>query len=193
MVLALPRGGVPVGFEVARALGAPLDVLVVRKLGVPSQPELAMGAIGEGGARVLNERILAAAGVSPEALAAVEQAERHELERRAGRFRAGRPRLDLGGRTAVVVDDGIATGASARAACQVARAQGAGRVVMAAPVASPQVMGRLAGAADEVVCLETPATFFAIGELYLDFSQTADEEVVELLSRAADPERPAGG
>src|SRR6185295_9028441 len=132
-----PRGGVVVAFEVARALGAPLDVIVVRKLGVPIQPELAMGAIGEGTTRVLDHAVLRAAGVTAEQLEVVEAAERIELDRRAQRFRAARPRLDLTGRTVLVVDDGIATGSTARAACQVARAEGAARVVLAVPVAPP--------------------------------------------------------
>jgi len=185
VVVGLPRGGVPVAFEVARALGAPLDVIVVRKLGVPFQPELGMGAIGEGGARVVDERVVVAAGVSAEEFAAVEVRERAELERRVRRFRGERPPVSLAGRTVVVVDDGIATGSTARAACQVARAQGAARVVLAVPVAPPASIATLRRDADEVVCLETPARFFAIGQFYKDFTQTSDDEVVALLERAA--------
>ncbi|MCE0487243.1 phosphoribosyltransferase family protein [Ornithinimicrobium sediminis] len=184
VVLGLPRGGVPVAFEVAQALGAPLDVIVVRKLGVPYQPELGMGAIGEGGARVVNERIVRLAQVSESALAEVEARERAELERRARRFRGERPRLSLHGRTAVIVDDGIATGSTARAACQVARAQGAQRVVLAVPVAPLGWTSRFADEADELVAVETPDPFSAIGGSYDDFSQTSDEAVVECLGRA---------
>jgi putative phosphoribosyl transferase len=185
VVLGLPRGGVPVAAEVARALGAPLDVILVRKLGVPVQPELGMGAIGEGGVRIINPEVVAIAHVTDAEIAAVERRERAELERRARRFRGGRRRTPLAGRTAIVVDDGIATGSTARAACQVARAQGAVRVVLAVPVAPPSACSALATDADEVICLETPAHFLAIGEWYQDFSQTRDDEVVALLRRAA--------
>jgi putative phosphoribosyl transferase len=190
VVLGLPRGGVPVAFEVARALGAPLDVIVVRKLGVPSQPELGMGAIGEEGVRILNDDLVRRAGVTDRQLREVEQRERAELERRALRFRGERPRVPLEGRIAVVVDDGIATGSTARAACQVARAHGAARIVLAVPVAPPRWTADFTHDADELVCLETPDPFFAIGEFYVDFSQTSDEEVVRCLQRAneASPE-----
>src|SRR4051794_29181385 len=161
VVLGLPQGGVPVAFEVARTLAAPLDVIVVRKLGVPSQPELAMGAVGEGGVLVLNRDVVALAGIDRAAFAAVEKRERTELERRAQRFRGGRPRMSLAGRTALVVDDGIATGATARAACEVARAQGAARVVLAVPACSPRTAGQLRGEVDELIVLETPADFAA--------------------------------
>ncbi|KPC84943.1 MULTISPECIES: phosphoribosyltransferase [Streptomyces] len=184
VVLGLPRGGVPVAYEVAQALRAPLDVIVVRKLGVPYRPELGFGAIGEGGVRVISDEIVRHAGVREKDLVAVERAEEAELLRRARAYREGRPRLPLKGRTAVVVDDGIATGATARAACQVVRAQGADYVVLAVPVASPDVAARLRGDADEVVCLSTPNIFSAVGEWYRDFSQTSDEEVVSLLARA---------
>ena len=185
VVLGLPRGGVPVAFEVARALGAPLDVIVVRKLGVPFQPEVAMGAIGEGGARTINDEIVRVAQVTPDQVAAVEAAERRELERRAQRFRSGRPRLDLAGRTALIVDDGIATGSTARAACHVARAQGATRVVLAVPVAPPGAAAQLDGDADDFVVLATPEPFAAVGQFYDDFSQVSDEEVLDLLARSA--------
>jgi putative phosphoribosyl transferase len=184
VVLGLPRGGVPVAFEVAEALDAPLDVIVVRKLGVPLQAELGMGAIGEGGVRIINQSVVRLARVNPAELAEVERRERAELERRARRFRGDRPRVPLAGRTAVVVDDGMATGSTARAACQVARAQGAARVVLAVPVAPPESVTLLGKDADEVVCLETPDAFSAIGEWYADFSQTRDDEVVDLLHRA---------
>ncbi|GGY83012.1 phosphoribosyltransferase [Streptomyces nitrosporeus] len=184
VVLGLPRGGVPVAFEVARALGAPLDVTVVRKLGVPYHPELGFGAIGEDGTRVISADIVRRAGVGDEQIAEVERAEEAELARRAHAYRAGRPRLPLAGRTVIVVDDGIATGATARAACQVVRAQGAGRVVLAVPVASPEVVERLREDVDEVVCVSTPVPLASVGEWYRDFSQTADDEVVALLARA---------
>ncbi|MGP3752515.1 phosphoribosyltransferase family protein [Streptomyces sp. IBSNAI001] len=184
VVLGLPRGGVPVAYEVARALGAPLDVIVVRKLGVPYRPELGFGAIGEGGARVISDEIVRHAGVREKDLEAVERAEEAELLRRAQTYREGRPRLPLEGRAVVVVDDGVATGATARAACQVVRAQGASHVVLAVPVASPDVAAGLREDVDEVVCLSTPQLFSAVGEWYRDFSQTSDEEVVSLLARA---------
>ncbi|MFE7093532.1 phosphoribosyltransferase family protein [Streptomyces erythrochromogenes] len=185
VVLGLPRGGVPVAFPVARALGAPLDVIVVRKLGVPHHRELGCGAIGEGGVRVISEDIVRSSRVTQADLAAVEHAEEAELARQARRFRGDRHRVPLDGRTVIVVDDGIATGATAAAACRVVRAQGAARVVLAVPVAAPDAVARLRGETDEVVCLSAPRAFRAVGEWYRDFSQTADEEVVSLLARAA--------
>lgn len=186
VVLGLPRGGVPVAAEVARSLGAPLDVIVVRKLGVPSQPELGMGAIGEDGVRIINHDVVRSASVPDTDLAAVEARERVELQRRAGRFRGTRPRLPLEGKTAVIVDDGLATGSTARAACQVARAQGAYRVVLAVPVAPPGWTTRLGDDADELIAVETPRRFYAIGQFYDDFSQTSDAEVVACLDAAAE-------
>jgi putative phosphoribosyl transferase len=186
VVLGLPRGGVPVAFEVARSLDAPLDVIVVRKLGVPFQPELGMGAIGEDGIRIINDEIVGMAGISESDLAAVEARERAELERRARRFRGDRPRTPLTGRTVVIIDDGIATGSTARAACQVARAQGAGRVVLAVPVAPVDWTARIGRDADECIALDTPEPFWAIGQFYADFSQTSDDEVVDCLERAAE-------
>ncbi|MER5553471.1 phosphoribosyltransferase family protein [Streptomyces sp. NPDC002793] len=185
VVLGLPRGGVPVAYEVAQALGAPLDVIVVRKLGVPYRPELGFGAIGEGGVRVISDEIVRHAGVREKDLASVERAEEAELGRRAQAYREGRPRLPLKGRAVVVVDDGIATGATARAACQVVRAQGAAHVVLAVPVASPHVAAALREDVDEMACLSTPHLFSAVGEWYRDFSQTSDAEVVALLARAS--------
>jgi putative phosphoribosyl transferase len=182
VVLGLPRGGVPVAAAVAAALEAGLDVIVVRKLGVPYQPELAMGAIGENGARVLNGEVLAVAGVSDDAVAEVEARERLELERRAALYRGGRPPLDLTGKTAVIVDDGIATGSTVAAACQIARQAGAARVVVATPVAPPSSAASLREVADEVIALERPESFFAIGEWYDDFAQTSDDEVKRLLA-----------
>ncbi|MFC5720477.1 phosphoribosyltransferase family protein [Streptomyces gamaensis] len=187
VVLGMPRGGVPVAWEVARELAAPLDVIVVRKLGVPSHRELGFGAIGEGGVRVISPDIVNMSGAGERSLAEVERQEQDELVRQAERLRAGRPRIPLDGRTAVIVDDGVATGASARAACQVARAQGAGRVVLAVPVAPPEAAESLRAVADEVVCLSLPTPFFAVGEWYADFAQVSDEEVVELLSRGTAP------
>lgn len=181
IVLALPRGGVPVAAEVARALGAPLDVIMVRKLGVPSQPELAMGALGEDGVRVLDPDLIARIRVTERALANVETRERVELERRARRYRGDRPPRPIAGRTVVIVDDGLATGASARAAIAVARARGARRVVLAVPVAPPDTVAALRDVADDVISVETPSTLLSIGEFYVDFGQTTDEEVVAAL------------
>nr|WP_225311809.1 phosphoribosyltransferase family protein [Microbispora cellulosiformans] len=183
VVVGLPRGGVPVALQVARALDAPLDVILVRKLGVPYQPELGFGAIGEGGVRVVNPDVVRLARLTDDEMAAVERRERAELERRAGRFRRGREPVDLAGRTVIVVDDGIATGGTARAACQVARAHGASRVVLAVPVGAPETIASLRGDADEIVCLDTPDHFYAIGAWYEDFTQTSDEDVMECLHR----------
>ncbi|MFC9229276.1 phosphoribosyltransferase family protein [Streptomyces decoyicus] len=191
IVLGLPRGGVPVAFHVARSLQAPLDVIVVRKLGVPYQRELGFGAIGEGGVRVISDDIVRRGRLEQADLASVEHAEAAELARQAERFRAGRPRLDLAGRTAIVVDDGIATGATAAAACEVVRAHGAARVVLAVPVAPPDAAERLRASTDEFVCLSTPFAFSAVGEWYRDFSQTPDDEVVSLLAQAAAGPGPA--
>lgn len=165
VVLGLPRGGVPVAFEVAKSLQAPLDVLVVRKLGVPFQPELAFGAIGEDGVRVLNDDVVRGTHLDAAAMDAVERKQLIELQRRAERFRRGRDRIPLTGRIAVIVDDGIATGATAKAACQVARAHGADKVVLAVPIGPDDIVARFAGYADEVVCLATPALFFASGKV----------------------------
>lgn len=186
VVLGLPRGGVPVAFEVARRLGAPLDVILVRKLGVPWQPELGMGAIGEGGVRVVHQGVLDTVGVSPDDLDAVEELERSELSRRARQFRGDRPAVDINDRVALIVDDGVATGSTARAACQVARERGAARVVLAVPVAAAEAARafEVGDEADEVICLETPESFGGVGQFYRDFSQTTNEEVVEFLDRA---------
>ena len=184
MILGLPRGGVPVALEVAKALDAPLDVILVRKLGVPIQPELAMGAIGEDGARYINDDVVRLAHVSPGELRGVEERETIELQRRGERFRGSRQRQSLTGRTAVIVDDGIATGSTARAACQVARAQGAAQIVLAVPVAPPDWRARFADAADELICLDTPRSFHAVGEFYDDFSATTDQEVIDCLEAA---------
>lgn len=182
--MGLPRGGVPVAAEVASALGAPLDVILVRKLGVPGQDELAMGAVGEDATRVVNADVVDELGLQPSQVADVEHQERAELERRRRRYRGSRARVDLRGRTVIVVDDGLATGATARAAIQVARAQGAGEVVLAVPVAPPSTVAELEGEADEVVVLETPEPFYAVGLWYVAFPQTSDEEVADTLQRA---------
>jgi putative phosphoribosyl transferase len=191
VILGLPRGGVPVAFQVAQALGTPLDVVVVRKLGVPFQPELAMGAVGEGGVRVINRKVVDRAGVPGDEFAAVEGRERATVEARAARYRAGHPRQPLDGKVAVVVDDGIATGSTARAACQIARAHGAARVVLAVPVAPRGWQARIGRDADQLVCVGTPPGFFAIGQFYGKFPQVRDEEVLACLDRAAAPPPPA--
>lgn len=184
VVLGLPRGGVPVAAEVAKALDAPLDVIVVRKLGVPFQPEVAMGAIGEDDARVLDQRVVSLARVTEDDLRSVERRERELLESRLERYRKGRPRTDLRGRTAVIVDDGIATGSTARVACQVARHLGAAKVILAVPVAPAHTLGSLPEP-DEVFSLISARNFQAVGYYYRDFSPTLDDEVVQLLDESA--------
>jgi putative phosphoribosyl transferase len=185
VVLGLPRGGVPVAFEVATALAAPLDVIVVRKLGVPYQPELAMGAIGEGGIRVSNDEVIRRGGITPQEIAAVEERERVDLDQQAQLFRAGRPHVDVAGRTAVIVDDGIATGSTAAAACQVATRMGARRVVLAVPVGAPESLRALRTVCDEVVSLHAPEYFMAVGTFYDNFRHVSDAEVSDLLARSA--------
>ncbi|MFD3912354.1 phosphoribosyltransferase family protein [Streptomyces sp. NPDC058603] len=182
VVLGLPRGGIPVAYQVARVLDAPLDVIAVRKLGVPSRPELGFGAIGEGEVRILNDDVVRAARLGPRERAAVELTERTALEGRLRAYRAERPPTALAGRTVVIVDDGIATGSTASAACQVARARGAARVVLAVPVAPPGALAELSGEADDMVCLYSPDYFGSVGQWYTDFAQTGDTEVVELLN-----------
>ncbi|WP_413542435.1 phosphoribosyltransferase [Citricoccus nitrophenolicus] len=193
VVLGLPRGGVPVAEVVARELGAPLDVIMVRKLGVPVHPELAMGAIGEGGLRVLDESIVRHFAVAEAELAEVQAREEATLARRAELFRAGRPPLDLRGATAVLVDDGMATGATARVACQAARRLGAERVVLAVPVAARETVERFRadGDADEVVAVATPRHFRSVGEHYADFAAVEDGTVAAILRRFQRP--PTGG
>ncbi len=187
IVLALPRGGVPVAAEVARSLGAPLDVIVVRKLGVPFQPELGFGAIGEGGIRVLDHDLIRRIHLSERDIAEVEANERRELHRRVRLYRGGRPPTDVVGRTVVIVDDGLATGGTARAAVQVVRAMGARRIVLAVPVAPSGTVRELESEADQVVCLVTPSPFYGVGQWYDDFSQTSDDEVADLLLQAESP------
>ncbi|MFE1317964.1 phosphoribosyltransferase family protein [Kitasatospora phosalacinea] len=190
VVVALPRGGAPVAAEVAAALGAELDVCVVRKVGVPGQPEVAMGAVGEDGARVVNQQVVDAAGVPPEDYAAVEVRERAELARRAAAYRRGRAPVPLAGRTVLVVDDGVATGSSALAACRIVRARGAARVVLAVPVAPHDWAQRLGGAADAYVAVHAPEGFRSVGEFYRDFRQTTDAEVLAALERPGAPGAP---
>jgi putative phosphoribosyl transferase len=189
VVLGLPRGGVVVAAQVAAALDAPLDVIVVRKLGVPQQPELGMGAVGEEGARVLNNDVMTMAGVSDADLAAVQAIEEAEVRRRARLYRGRRSRVPLDGRVALVVDDGVATGSTARAACRIARAHGAAKVVLAVPVAPVGWEDRLGGDADELVAVSTPEPFYAIGQFYDNFIQTTDDEVAECLASARADER----
>jgi predicted phosphoribosyltransferase len=183
-VLAIPRGGVIVGEIVARTLGVPLDVVVPRKIGAPGNPELGLGAVAPG-VRVLDPWLIERLGVSEVYLEREIAAQEQETKRRLHAYRAGRPPVDVAGKTAIVIDDGVATGGTAVAALRWARAQGAGKVVLAVPVAPPQTMERLRHEADEVVVLATPEPFFAVGEWYRDFDQTSDAEVVASLARAA--------
>ena len=185
IVLGLPRGGVPVAWEVAHALDLPLDVLVVRKLGLPQQPELAMGAIASGGALVVNDEVVRYLGGRADAFEAVRAREQVELERRERDYRGTRPALDVKGRTAVLVDDGLATGATMEAAVLALRSLGAKEIVVAVPVASQEARERIEAVADEVVCLSMPPFFSAVGQWYADFGQTEDAEVRDLLARAS--------
>jgi putative phosphoribosyl transferase len=183
LILGLPRGGVPVASAVAEALGCDLDIILVRKLGVPWQPELAMGAIGEDGAKVMNTDVVAQTRVSAEQVAVVEAHERVELDRRLRVLRGSHDRAPLRGRTVVIVDDGMATGATAAAACRVAREAGADRVVVAVPVAAPEAIARLGATADEVVCPSIPFDLGGVGAAYADFHQLSDTEVTDLLHK----------
>ena len=185
VVLALPRGGVPVAYEVAKTLGAPLGIFLVRKLGVPGHEELAMGAIATGGVRVLVPEVIQEAGVPEAAVERVTAQEQRELERRERAFRGDRPPVDVRGKTVLLVDDGLATGATMRAAIAALRQQGPARIVVAVPTAAPATCESMRGEVDEVVCAITPEPFYAVGLWYDDFSQTTDEEVRELLARAA--------
>jgi putative phosphoribosyl transferase len=184
-VLGLPRGGVPVAFEVAQALGAPLDVFMVRKLGVPGHEELALGAIASGGVRALNLDVLAAIGISGDQVEAVAARELAELERREVSYRGDRPPLPVDGRVAIVVDDGLATGATMRAAAHALRRRGASRIVVAVPIAPAQTCQSLRRDAEEVVCALTPEPFTAVGRWYQDFAPVSDEEVRSLLDPPA--------
>jgi putative phosphoribosyl transferase len=183
IVFGLPRGGVPVAYEVARTLGAPLDVFLVRKLGVPGHEELAMGAIASGGVRVLNRSVIGHLRITDEQIEEVAGQEGKLLAQRERQYREGRPPAELAGRTVILVDDGLATGASMRAAVAAARNQGAGRIVVAVPVAARETCDALEEEADQVVCAVTPEPFYAVGLWYDDFSQTTDEEVRTLLAR----------
>lgn len=184
LVLALPRGGVPVGFEVARALGAPLDVFIVRKLGVPGHEELAMGAIASGGVRVLNASVVRPLRIPESIIDSVAAREQAELERREREYRDGRGPPDVRGRTVILVDDGLATGATMRAAAEALRLQGPARVVVAVPVSAEESCEEFREQVDEIVCTITPSPFYGVGMWYEDFSQTTDAEVRELLARA---------
>lgn len=181
VVLALPRGGVPVAYEVARALGAPLDVFLVRKLGLPGHRELAMGAIASGGVRVLNADVVDWYGIPESLIDEVAREEQGELERRERVYREGQPPLDLRGRTVLLIDDGLATGSTMKAAVEAVRAHGPTRIVVAVPVGAPDTCRELSGVADEVVCARTPEPFAAVGQWYRDFSETTDAEVRALL------------
>lgn len=181
VVLGLPRGGVPVAAEVAKGLEAPLDIIVVRKLGLPGHSEYAMGAIGEGDVRYVDWQVVSEFGVTASQLSRIVEREQVELRRRAARYRSDKPRIDVDGRTVIVVDDGIATGSTAMAAVRVARALGAQSVVVATPVAPADTVERLRRVADQVVVLEIPSPFYAVGQAYLDFGQTADDEVARIL------------
>ena len=186
VVLALPRGGVPIGFEVAKALNAPLDVFVVRKLGLPGQEELAMGAIASGGVRVLNRELIRRLGIPDQLIEQVTQNEQRELERREREYRDGRPPIDVRGKTAILVDDGLATGSSMRVAVLALKEKQPAQIVVAVPVAPRETCAELESVADKVICAVTPQPFWGVGQWYADFSQTSDEEVRDLLRRAAD-------
>lgn len=187
IVLALPRGGVPVGYEVARALHAPLDVFLVRKLGVPGHEELAMGAVATGGLRVLNDQVVHGLRIPSSVIDAVAAEEVEEVRRRERLYRGDRPPPDVRGKTVILVDDGLATGSTMLAAVKTLRQQQPARIVVAVPIAAPDTCELLRAEADEVVCAATPEPFYAVGLWYQDFSQTTDEEVRELLAQAGQP------
>lgn len=192
IVLGAPRGGVPVAFEVAGALNAPLDVFVLRKLGVPWQEELAFGAIAQGGVRVIDQSIVKTLGITPEQIEKVAAKELVELERRLRVYRGSRPPLDVRGRTVLLVDDGIATGSTMRAAIAALRKMEPARIVLAVPVAPASTCGLLRRQVDDLICLDSPELFFAISQFYLDFSPVSDEEVTALLGRAPSTASAAG-
>jgi putative phosphoribosyl transferase len=187
VVLALPRGGIPVGFQLACRLGAPLDVLIVRKLGVPGREEFALGAIANGGVRILNDSVVAAIGIPDDVVARVVSRERLELERRERLYRAGRAPLDLQGRTVIIADDGLATGASIRAATLAVRRHAPASITIAVPVAPQQTCNELRSDLGEIVCAWMPESFLSVDSYYDDFSQTTDDEVRQLLADAAGP------
>lgn len=185
VVLALPRGGVPVAYEIARALGAPLDVFLVRKLGTPGHPELAMGAIASGGIRVLNDEVVQYLNIPAELIDAIAEREQAELERREAAYRRGGPMPPLKNRTIILVDDGLATGSTMKAAVEAVKQEQPARVIVAVPVGAPETCRALTHIADEVICARMPSPFSAVGQWYRDFTQTTDDEVTELLSAAA--------
>jgi predicted phosphoribosyltransferase len=188
LVLALPRGGVPVAYEVARALGAPLDIFLVRKLGLPGQPELAMGAIATGGVRVLNEQVVHSVNIDERTIDAVTAIEQEELERRASAYRGERPAPDVRGRTIILIDDGLATGATMRVAIKALRPQGPEEIVVAVPLGAPETCAEFEAIVDDVVCVATPEPFLGIGAWYDDFPQMTDDEVRALLDAARQEE-----
>jgi len=190
LVLALPRGGVPVAYETAIALQAPLDVFVVCKLGVPGQEELAMGALASGGVRVLNQDVVQALAIAAATIDEVTRQARTELERRERLYRGQRPALEMEGKKVILIDDGLATGSTMRAAAATLRARSAGKIIVAVPVAAPVTCAVLRGEVDEVVCAATPPAFVAVGEWYAEFGQTTDTEVCELLRRAGARDAP---
>jgi predicted phosphoribosyltransferase len=193
LVLGLPRGGVPVAYEVARELDVPLDIFLVRKLGVPGHEEFAMGAIASGGVRVLNSSVVDALAIPTDVIDRVAAREQRELDRREALYRQGQPPADVRGRTVVLIDDGLATGSTIRAAVAALRPRGVRRIVVAVPVAAPETCDEFRAEVDEIICAETPARFSAVGQFYENFSQTTDEEVQELLARARqDAPTPAG-
>jgi len=191
VVLALPRGGVPVGYHVAEALGAPLDIFVVRKLGTPGHRELAMGAIASGGVRVLNDDVVRWLNIRPEQIESVAREEEQELIRREAAYKAGRPPVSLKDRVVILVDDGLATGSTMKAAVQAVKQHGPSRVIVAVPVGAPETCRDLREYADEVVCVSMPERFSAVGQWYERFDQTSDDEVRELLTRAAERSEPS--
>ena len=191
VVLALPRGGVPVGYHVAEALGAPLDVFLVRKLGTPGHRELAMGAIASGGVRVLNDDVVRWLNIRPEQIESVAREEEQELIRREAAYKAGRPPVSLKDRVVILVDDGLATGSTMKAAVQAVKQHGPSRVIVAVPVGAPETCRDLREYADEVVCASMPERFSAVGQWYERFDQTSDDEVRELLTRAAERSEPS--
>ncbi|ATB29798.1 phosphoribosyltransferase [Melittangium boletus] len=185
LVLALPRGGVPVGFEVARSLGVPLDIFLVRKLGMPGDEEVALGAIAAGGVRVLDQELIEQCGIGPEALARLTEREEREIARRNRLYRGERPAPDAHGRTVILVDDGLATGATMRAAVEALRKEAPALIIVGVPVAAKETCEALRDEVDDIICARTPEPFWAVGDWYQDFEQTSDEEVQQLLQRAA--------
>jgi predicted phosphoribosyltransferase len=188
MVLGLPRGGVPVAYEVARALEAPLDVFIVRKLGVPGHEELAMGAVASGGVRVLNEEVVSALQIETAVVDEVTDSERHEIQRREREYRGDAPAPDLSGRVVILIDDGLATGSTMMAAVRALRQRNPARLIVAVPVAASETCAALRPEVDEMICLQTPEPFYAVGLWYEDFTQTSDAEVKELLARSRRPQ-----